>query len=39
MYAVVLKCYEEAADFVFERSENYGALKGSNFVSVINFRI
>lgn len=39
MHAVVLKCYEEAADFVFERSEIYGALKGSNFVSVINFGI
>lgn len=39
MFAVVLKCNEEAADFVFERSGNYGAVKGSNFVSVINFGI
>lgn len=39
MYAVVLKCYEEAANFAFERSENYGLVKGSNFVPVISFGI
>lgn len=39
MYAVVLKCSKEAAAFVFESSENYGAVKGSNFASVINFII